>query len=365
VLALPRRFQDNINLARGPDRRADKSETLPAEGVLPMGLGYHFVEALIRERAYRPISGNVVIIGRQSVYFSPNGILRLLRENNVDVSGITEKEIELDRATLNQQEAFAGENLISDAALFRLLGVPKVIALDHSDYEGAEIIHDLTKPIPSTLYNYADFIVDGSTLDNVFDPGTTIRNFSEMLRPGGRLITTNIYSNHYEPYVIIPPLWYFDYFVMNGFADCKVYILTLPEPLKLETVNVFTLNLEHLLNPKKAISAFTSPHMMATIVVAEKGDRSTSSVTPSQQHYRSQLEWDKYRQFLSVISEHPRPHLVRSLGAINAKEVKGGHLFMARDFTPRDPAGEMKRVLDLPAQSPPSLHQRLVQLFRC
>jgi hypothetical protein len=66
-----------------------------------------------------------------------------------------------------------------------------VLALDHSNYEGAEIIHNLTTPVPPELRKRADFILDGSPLDNVFDPATVITNFAEMLRPGGRLITTN------------------------------------------------------------------------------------------------------------------------------------------------------------------------------
>jgi hypothetical protein len=47
-----------------------------------------------------------------------------------------------------------------------------------SPYEGAEIIHDLNRPVPDKLKESADFIVDGSTLDNVFDPAMVLRNFA-------------------------------------------------------------------------------------------------------------------------------------------------------------------------------------------
>jgi hypothetical protein len=66
-----------------------------------------------------------------------------------------------------------------------------------------------TKPLPGKLRNLADFIIDGSTLDNVLDPAMAIRNFAAM--------TVNMYSNHYEPYAILPPLWYPDFFVVNKF----------------------------------------------------------------------------------------------------------------------------------------------------
>src|SRR6185312_10673187 len=89
---------------------------------------------------------------------------------------------------------------------------------------GAEVIHDLTKPLPDHLKGIADFVIDGSTLDNTFNPALTIKNYADLLKPGGRLLTTNNCSNDHNPYVIIPPLWYLDYFLANGFADCKVYI---------------------------------------------------------------------------------------------------------------------------------------------
>jgi len=306
-----------------------------------MGLGYHVVEALIREHNYRPITGNVILIGRQAVYLTPQDILALLREHGVDVGAVTAAQIEIDRHTTNRFLDYANQDLISDSALFRLLGVPKVLALDHSDYENAELIHDLTTPIPPALRGCADFIVDGSTLDNVFDPAMVISNFAEMLRPGGRLLTTNVYSNDFEPYVIIPPLWFLDYFVVNGFVDCKIYIVIFP---KVGPQDAFTINLDTLLHPTARVGAFTAPGVMATIVMAEKGADSTSTIRPSQQHYRSTQDWQQYRANLKAIMKSQRPHLVRTRGDITFFDVVGGHLFMANDFTARDPMTEILKL---------------------
>lgn len=200
----------------------------------------------------------------------------------------------------------------------------------------------------------ADFIVDGSTLDNIFDPAMVVRNFADMLRPGGRLITTNVFGNYHEPYVILPPLWFLDYFVTNGFVDCKVYILVLPpeeEPAthlvrsaSLTNTDVFTIDLDALLDPNRHVSAFTSPRAMLTMVFAEKGSESTSNISPSQQHYRSNDEWALYRENLRRIRLNPRPHLARTRGHITLTDVKAGHLFMANDFEARDPLIEIRRL---------------------
>jgi len=304
-----------------------------------MGLGPPFVDTLVRERAYRPLHGKVILIGRQTIYLPLARILALLREHGLDVRGIVEGDIEIDRNTLNRAPEFVDAELISDRALFRLLGAPNISALDHSDYEGADIIHDLTRPIPSDLRASADFIVDGSTLDNVFDPAAVIRNFAEMLRPGGRLLMTNTYSNHAEPYNMLPPLWFLDYFVVNGFADCKVYILVQSDPW-----NIFTIDIDALLDPSRGVSAVVSPHWMASHVLAETGERSTSHVNAVQQQYRSEEDWAAYRKNLQRIKANPRPHIARSWGNISHFDVRGGHLFMANDFTARDVSTEIRKL---------------------
>jgi hypothetical protein len=150
-----------------------------------MGLGGQAVDAIGREHAYRPITGDVVFIGRQTTYFTPQDLASRLRDHcaSVDASAI-----EVDRTTLNRKR---GGALASDRSIFRALGNDRVKALDVSDYEGAEIIHNLNEPIPDRLHASADFIVDGSTLDNVFDPAMALRNLAAMLRPGGRLLMIN------------------------------------------------------------------------------------------------------------------------------------------------------------------------------
>jgi hypothetical protein len=194
-------------------------------------------------------------------------------------------------------------------------------------------------PIPPELRGIADLIYDGSTLDNVFDPAMVMRNFADLLRPGGRLLTANMLSNHYEPYAMLPPLWFLDYFVVNGFADCKVYIQVGSTPY-----NTFTIDFDALLDPARSVTSFVSPYEMSTIVMAEKGEASTSHVNPAQQHYRSQEQWAHYRTNLQRMKASRRPHLCHSAGDIVFFDVKSGHLFMDTNYRALDPMTEIRRL---------------------
>src|SRR5262249_37722910 len=131
--------------------------------------------------------------------------------------------VEIDRTT-----SFAiasGKEFISDATFFGLLGVKLIRAIDHSDFEGADIILDLNEPIGNELAGTVEFLYGGSVLDNIFDPATYIKNVARLLAPNGRVIDQNLGSFHYHPYVITAPAWYFDYFVLNSFTDCKIYFV--------------------------------------------------------------------------------------------------------------------------------------------
>ena len=145
-----------------------------------MAIAPHLLEAIVREHRFRPITGDVVLLGRQTIQASPEHAADIIRAEGVSPQDIPLQE--LDRRTL----ASKGKKYIRDDDFFRLLGVNSIRALDHSAYEGAEIVHDLNHPVPDVLSGVADLIVDGSTLDNLFSPSIALQNIARMLRPGGR-----------------------------------------------------------------------------------------------------------------------------------------------------------------------------------
>jgi hypothetical protein len=310
-----------------------------------MGLLPNSIEAIVREHTYHAIAGDVLLIGRQAIYLSPKEALQLVNRCGVPTPSNCVSDIAVDRTTRDRLLAYQDKELISDAAFFRLLGVNCVNALDHTSYEGAEVIHDLRYVLPDELKASADFVVDGSTLDNTFDPALTLKNLAALLRPGGRLITINMASNHREPYTIPTPLWYLDYFVMNGFADCKVYIVLYMQGMDRPDIqNTFCINLDCLQNPRQGVRAFTSPYETVIIVFAERSVDSTIDVSPTQQHYRSGAEWEVYRRNLARIQQNPRPHLARSRDRIRFFDVQGGHLFMDSEGNALDPLTEIRRT---------------------
>jgi len=111
-----------------------------------MAIAPYVAEAIIREHKYRVIRGDILLLGRQTMQFTPQYAADMIKAVGLVPAALPDDESVIDRQTWRTE----GQKFIRDNAFFRLFGVPEIRALDHSGYEGAELIHDLNRPIPLT-----------------------------------------------------------------------------------------------------------------------------------------------------------------------------------------------------------------------
>jgi len=262
-----------------------------------MGIAPYLIEAIIREHRYRPITGDVLLLGRQTFLTTPQQAISMLRSNGIEPNA---GEAEIDETT----RAGARAGYIKDSCFFKLLGARSVQALDVTDYEGAEIIHDLNRPVPAELEGCCDFILDGSTLDNLFSPSTAVQSIARMLRPGGRFLSINWASAHASPYTMLTPHWFLDYFAANGFADAKAYL----------AVHGYYRGAMMVLaaRPGDSFGRALLPEQSTGVVdFAEKADNSTWDVLPCQRNYASQGQLRVYAEAEDRFAASKRPDLLR------------------------------------------------------
>jgi hypothetical protein len=193
--------------------------------------------------------------------------------------------------------------LITDSTFFGLLGVRNVRAIDHSTYEGADIILDLNEPLPEPQESSVEFLFGGSVLDNIFDPATYIKNLARLLRPGGRLIDQNLASFHHHAYLLASPAWFFDYFVLNRFSDCKIYLLQVGA-----VWHLYGLEVDPAEDFIGDMGSAPLSEPFGIVVVAEKGRDSSWNIVPSQDQYRSADQWSRYRSQLIAMRASTRPY---------------------------------------------------------
>lgn len=181
-------------------------------GILPQQAAF-----ILREHKHRPIEGDILLIGRQTVWLTLDQAYNLLKQEGIEPR--RGHLIEYNHSTMG-----AKGNWITDRSFFSLFSSGRVIALDVNDFEGAEIVHDLNSELPERFFGIADFIYNGSCLDNLFDPAMAMRSTSKMLRPLGRILDAEHSTAVANAFICYSPEWFFDFFAINNYADCQVFI---------------------------------------------------------------------------------------------------------------------------------------------
>jgi SAM-dependent methyltransferase len=156
-------------------------------------------------------------LGRQRLYLSQPELTSLARRYR---PGLTGALTDLRR----------GEP--ADEFLTRFLGVRDLRALDHSDYEGAALTHDLNQPLPADLHEQFDVVIDSGTLEHVFNLPVAIASCMQLLKRGGTLFLSSPANNMcgHGFYQFSPELWFRLFRNANGFTLTRLALVTHPFP---------------------------------------------------------------------------------------------------------------------------------------
>jgi len=249
-----------------------------------MGLSRPALRFLTRTARRQPFHGTWLTLGRQCVYATFTDLVQVCREE-----GVRPAELPPGCSVSSNIPSWQGtwhERNTSDVAVLRTLGAAEVLALDYADFEGAELVHDLNLPVPPAWQERFDGILDGGTLEHIFDVPAALGNVVRMLRVGGRVIhinPCNNFANH--GFYQFSPTLLADYYHANDLADVQVFVAE--ETMTYDQVTSWEL-FEFDLRRQPVL--MTSRRRLLLVVVAEKTAASTADRTPVQSYYRQLFE---------------------------------------------------------------------------
>lgn len=170
-------------------------------GYTVVGVGYHGFQ-LLRFAAKHAKFGRVATIGRQQL-------------------GLDKKEI---RNLIGDAAQFEPE-LYCDSLLLRHFGATCVDSWDYSDYEGANHIADMNKPLKEGVSRY-DTVFDGGSLEHVYNAPQALLNVSDLCCDGGQilhLLPSNNFCGH-GFWQFSPELFFSLYCESNGYSETRVFL---------------------------------------------------------------------------------------------------------------------------------------------
>lgn len=146
-------------------------------------------------------------IGRQGLHLSPSD----LKANLLKFGFFSFDDKSVERIITENNHYAEG--------LFRSIGSEEVHSLDCSDYEGATYVHDMNTPIPGNLKRQYSVVLDGGSLEHIFNFPVAIKNCMEMVRVGGHYLAITPANNFmgHGFYQFSPELFFGIFSPSNGY----------------------------------------------------------------------------------------------------------------------------------------------------
>lgn len=173
-----------------------------------MGICVDMLKFLLRARQQGVKFDETLTLGRQYMALGPKRIETTLREFGAWPA---------DGETAFRREIAAAKWRLDVIA--PRLGVKKLTACDVSDFEGATLVHDMNQPVPAEQEQRFDVLIDGGTLEHVFNFPVAAANCIRMLRVGGHFFTSTPINNYcgHGFYQFSPELFFRVFSPENGF----------------------------------------------------------------------------------------------------------------------------------------------------
>jgi len=181
-----------------------------------MGLDFNSVKFLLWAKNLGVSFERTLTLGHQGFYCPPAAFKRAL--GDFGLSGTPEE--------INRCFSHAPMTALFADEFFRFLGAKEATSVDRSDFEGATLLHDLNDRFPENMCGHFDVVVDGGTLEHVFNYPAALKNCLEVIRVGGHLAMFTPASGQmgHGFYQFSPELFFRVFSADNGFALRKIVL---------------------------------------------------------------------------------------------------------------------------------------------
>ncbi|HYV40056.1 MAG TPA: class I SAM-dependent methyltransferase [Gemmataceae bacterium] len=244
---------------------------------------------MLLEAKERPFHGAVLQLGRQDINFGINELRDWARSSGVPLN---------DNGPIVIRHIPGQPHLqwIDDVTFFTQLGFENVQSCDTCDYEQATHIFDMNHPSPDQLNNRFDVILDGGTLEHIFNVPQAFGNLHKMLKVGGRAIHVFPVSNHVDHgFYSFSPTLFWDYYQANGYQVEHCY-LTGQTSNPFEEFALFNYQpgcVDHLSFGGFTARIFMKYDTIDGFIVARKLPESTATSVPVQRRMAALWRHDK------------------------------------------------------------------------
>ncbi len=180
-----------------------------------MGLILDSVQQMLFAQKKGVVYTKAAMLGRQTVFCSPQAIQSL---NSIYGTALSPEAI----FSLREEDGS-----VYAEKLFEELGAQCIHSFDFGDYENPTFIHDMNTPIPDDWKSQYSLVLDGGTLEHVFNYPVALKNAMDMVALGGHLLLMTPSNNQFgHGFYQFSPDLYFSLFIKENGYKLKYVIAT-------------------------------------------------------------------------------------------------------------------------------------------
>lgn len=174
-----------------------------------MGFETNTIKLLLKAKQLGVNFEKVITIGRQGLHLKEKELQDILVKSGFSID--------------ESSRIFKNNNFAEP--FLKLLGAKITDSMDASSYEGATIIHDLNQPIANELKSKYTLVIDGGSLEHVFNFPLAIKNCMQLIETGGYFISIAPANNFFGHgfYQFSPELFFRIFNSSNGYRFIKMY----------------------------------------------------------------------------------------------------------------------------------------------
>ncbi|MEN9519338.1 MAG: hypothetical protein RLZZ381_1926 [Cyanobacteriota bacterium] len=167
-----------------------------------MGITYSSAALMAQAKQSNVCFDKILTIGHQYLNISPKQVKQLAKSYSpmIDASDFS-------------HERYA------DKFFKAFLNAQNVMSMDYSDYENCDIVHDMNYPVDPSYHEKFDAVIDGGSLEHIFNLPVAITNYMNLVKKGGSLFIFTTANNHtgHGFYQFSPELFFRIFQPENGF----------------------------------------------------------------------------------------------------------------------------------------------------
>ncbi len=197
-----------------------------------MGLNRQVINYLLRQwhhvAPHLEPQRRLLTLGVQDIQLTYEELEAQMRHFNVDFRSVPPAERET-FTSVDLRNRFGDQELPHQRTFFRMLGADVIHGLDHFVDEEPDVVIDLNEPLPEKYRESYEVVLNGGTLEHVFDVRQSFTDVHDLLVPGGVVIhLTPVEGFIDHGFYQFSPSLFFDAAHANGYEVLAAHLLRVP-----------------------------------------------------------------------------------------------------------------------------------------